>query len=64
MRADDISLGMRQGSDESRDSILDFIKEVTVQTPHITFWRYGCVIMYTNIAEDKLEVFNTLTRIC
>lgn len=54
MRADDISLGMRQGSDESRDSVLDFIKEVTVQTTHITFWRHECVIIYTNIIEDKL----------
>lgn len=59
MRADDISLGMRQGSDESRDSILDFIKGVTVQTPHITFRRHGCAIMYTNIIEDKLQVFST-----
>lgn len=50
---------MRQGSDESRDSILDFIKGVTVQTPHITFRRHGCAIMYTNIIEDKLQVFST-----
>lgn len=64
MRADDISLGTRQGSEESRDSVLDFIKEATVQTLHITFWRYGRVIMYTNIIEDKLQVFNTLRKIC